>query len=126
MTAPMSSRTALIIGADGGLASATIQTLASWGWTVYGAVRDGDVAAKVDALGAAAIVMDVTPPASVQCAAEELGANSPSRLQALANATGVIVLGPMELIPADELLRQFEIHPVGPASVTRNVADAAV
>jgi len=35
------------------------------------------------------------------------------------NNAGVIVQGPLELVPADELRRQFEVNTLGPATVIR-------
>jgi NAD(P)-dependent dehydrogenase (short-subunit alcohol dehydrogenase family) len=62
--------------------------------------------------------MDVADPESVAAAAKRIAAEV-GGLHAVVNNAGVIVQGPLELVPADELRRQFEVNTLGPASVVR-------
>ena len=64
------------------------------------------------------VTLDVADPASVAAAAKQLGSEVDG-LHAVVNNAGVIVQGPLELVPADELRRQFEVNTLGPATVVR-------
>jgi NAD(P)-dependent dehydrogenase (short-subunit alcohol dehydrogenase family) len=63
--------------------------------------------------------LDVTDGASLQRAAEEISAAGDARLQGVINNAGIIVQGPLELVPEEELRRQFDVNVVGPALVAQ-------
>ena len=62
--------------------------------------------------------LDVADPSSVAAAAKRV-AGEVDGLWAVINNAGVIVQGPLELVPADEWRRQLEVNTLGPASVVR-------
>lgn len=107
----------LVTGATGGIGAATVRTLAGRGFTVYAGTRRPTGA--FDGIGGVrAVILDVADPASVAAAAKQLGGEVDG-LQAVVNNAGVIVQGPLELVPAGELRRQFEVNTLGPATVVR-------
>ena len=60
----------------------------------------------------------MTDPSGVENAAKVVGeATGGGGLRAVINNAGVIVQGPLELVPAGELRRQFEVNTLGPAHV---------
>jgi NAD(P)-dependent dehydrogenase (short-subunit alcohol dehydrogenase family) len=109
----------LVTGATGGIGAATIRALTSRGYEVYAGVR-GDAAALDGAAGVRVVKLDVTDPGSVAAAAKQISQEVGSRgLRAVVNNAGVIVQGPLELVPADELRRQFDVNTLGPVFVVQ-------
>ena len=113
------SRAVLVTGAAGGIGTAITQALARRGYRVYAGVHNDrlhlDVMPEVQA-----IPLDVTSAESVRAAAAEVTARQGSHgLRAVVNNAGVIVQGSLELVPADELQRQFAVNVFGPAEVTQ-------
>ena len=68
--------------------------------------------------GVRVIPMDVTNPMSVTRAAQRVGRETEG-LHAVINNAGVIVQGPLELVPPTELQRQFAVNTFGPVYVTQ-------
>ncbi|WP_214319761.1 SDR family NAD(P)-dependent oxidoreductase [Nonomuraea sediminis] len=104
----------LLTGASGGVGTATARELLARGYTVYAGVRDPARAPD----GTRPVVLEVTDPASVEAAAAEI-AETENALHAVINNAGVIVDGPLEEVPDEELRRQFAVNVFGPAAVTR-------
>ncbi|WP_214413895.1 SDR family NAD(P)-dependent oxidoreductase [Sphaerisporangium fuscum] len=102
-------RTVLVTGAAGGIGQAIVKALAAKDYVVLAGVRERTAALG----GARQIVMDVTDPESVADAAEQVDGG----LHAVINNAGVIVQGPLELVPPGELRRQFEVNTYGPTYV---------
>lgn len=104
-----------ITGATGGIGSAITDLLLSRGYTVYAGVHsDRDVG------GARAVPIDVTDPDSVAAAADRVAAEvGEAGLRAVINNAGIIVQGPLELVPPDLLRHQFAVNTFGPAFVTQ-------
>jgi NAD(P)-dependent dehydrogenase (short-subunit alcohol dehydrogenase family) len=92
--------------------------LAARGYTVFAGVRNpaGFQAPPGDVIP---VPLDVTDPASITAAADTVAARTGGTLSALVNNAGLIVQGPIELVPAEELHRQFEVNVYGPALVTQ-------
>jgi NAD(P)-dependent dehydrogenase (short-subunit alcohol dehydrogenase family) len=114
----MSERTVLITGAAGGIGRATALALADRGFRVYAAVR-GERQGRDFAQDIRVISLDVTDPDSVATAAGKIAAAEDGGLYALINNAGLIVQGPLELVPPAELHRQFAVNVYGPALVTQ-------
>ncbi len=113
---PTNTKTVLITGAAGGIGAATAHRLAQRGFTVYAGVRSS--APHLDAGGGIRTLrLDVTDADDIREAAALISAEAGS-LHALVNNAGVIVQGPLELVPVAELRRQFEVNVFGPAQVT--------
>lgn len=109
----------LVTGANGGIGAATVRALVERGTTVFATVRGGpSVLAGIN--GVVLVEMDVTDPGSVASAAKEVADSvGDGGLRAIVNNAGVIVQGPLELVPPVELRRQFEVNTFGPTFVTQ-------
>jgi len=115
-------RNVLITGASGGVGTALSKVLASKGWRVFAGVRsDGAAAALADlAPNVEPVDLDITDEASVAAAARKVAdAVGAAGLQGLVNNAGVIVQGPLELVPVHALRRQFEVNVIGQIAVTQ-------
>ncbi|MEU6374394.1 SDR family NAD(P)-dependent oxidoreductase [Streptomyces sp. NPDC046909] len=114
--------TALVTGASGGLGTETIKKLSNAGWRVIAAVRTPDALDQLP-IGLASVVpvvLDVTDPDSIHAAAATVApVLADHGLDALVNNAGVIVQGPLELVPPHALRRQFEINVLGQIAVTQ-------
>jgi NAD(P)-dependent dehydrogenase (short-subunit alcohol dehydrogenase family) len=120
--APKNARAVFITGAAGGIGTATTRALAQRGYRVYAGVR-GDTPHLSELSGVEQIRIDVTDPESVAAAAEEVGLLQDGQgLHAVINNAGIMIQGPLELVPAEDLRRQFAINVFGPAEVTRAFA----
>ena len=111
-------RAVLVTGAARGGGLSTCQALAERGFQVYAGVR-GEPGAAGEVPGVRVVRLDVTDGASVAAAVDAVRADGAEALYGLVNNAGVIVQGPLELVPDDELRRQFEVNVFGPARVTR-------
>jgi NAD(P)-dependent dehydrogenase (short-subunit alcohol dehydrogenase family) len=107
-------RAVLVTGSTGGIGTATVRLLRRRGFTVYAGARGR---AEFEP-GVRVLPLDVTDPESVAAAAERV-AGEVDGLWAVINNAGVIVQGPLELVPADEWRRQLEVNTLGPATVIR-------
>ncbi|SDI67852.1 SDR family NAD(P)-dependent oxidoreductase [Nonomuraea jiangxiensis] len=108
-------RSVLVTGAAGGIGSAVTLRLAELGFTVYAGVRS-ESPRLATRPGVRVVRMDVTDPVAVEAAAEEI-AKETDGLHAVINNAGTIVQGPLELVPPEELRRQFEVNVYGPVHV---------
>jgi NAD(P)-dependent dehydrogenase (short-subunit alcohol dehydrogenase family) len=128
--------TALVTGASTGIGQATTLRLAKAGWTVLAGVRSDEAGSRL--AGEAPdgrvrpLILDVTDAAQVAQAAERVqelageggGAPGSGRLDALVNNAGVGYGGPLELIHADHLRKQFEVNVLGQVAVTQALLPA--
>ncbi|WUJ73544.1 SDR family NAD(P)-dependent oxidoreductase [Kribbella soli] len=108
------ARAVLVTGSTGGIGTATVRLLQSRGFIVYAGAR-GPAGFEP---GVRVVPLDVADPSSVAAAAKRV-AGEVDGLWAVINNAGVIVQGPLELVPADEWRRQLEVNTLGPASVVR-------
>lgn len=107
-------RAVLVTGSTGGIGTATVELLRRKGFTVYAGARSrADFGPEVRV-----VPLDVADPESVAAAAKQIGGEVDG-LAAVINNAGVIVQGPLELVPAGEWRRQLEVNTLGPASVIR-------
>src|SRR5882757_710437 len=112
------SRAVLLTGAAGGVGVATTRALTEQGYRVFAGVRNVSrfPGATSDVIP---VQLDVTDPESISAAVQTVRARSGDALYAVINNAGVIVQGPMELVPAEELHRQFAVNVYGPALVAQ-------
>jgi len=97
--------------------------LARGGFTVFAGVRKERDADALRAEGSPRIVpvmLDVAKDATVAEAAREIAESvGSSGLAGLVNNAGIAVSGPIELIPLDDLRRQYEVNVFGQVAVTQ-------
>jgi len=127
---------ALITGASTGIGRATTLRLAKNGWTVLAGVRDPaageSLLAEAPSPGrVVALTLDVTDAEQIARAAQkvdeetgEAGQPGSGRLDALVNNAGIGIGGPLEIIPLDEVRRQFEVNVFGQIAVTQALLPA--
>ena len=115
-------RNVLITGASGGVGTALTRALDEAGWRVFAGVRSPDAAVAMEDLGGdvTAVQLDLTDDESIRRAAatvtSEVGGQG---LAGLVNNAGIIVQGPLELVPVHALRRQFEVNVIGQIAVTQ-------
>jgi NAD(P)-dependent dehydrogenase (short-subunit alcohol dehydrogenase family) len=100
----------LVTGAGRGIGRAIAERLSGSGWDVYAGVRSGGAPD-----GCTAVTLDITAPHDIAA----LDTALPQRLDAVVNNAGVVVGGPIEALPVEELRRQFEVNVVAQAAVTQ-------
>jgi NAD(P)-dependent dehydrogenase (short-subunit alcohol dehydrogenase family) len=113
-------RAVLVTGAARGGGLRTCKALAARGFRVYAGVR-GEPGEVASVPGVRTVHLDVTDAQSVAGAADALRAAGERELYGLVNNAGIIVQGPLELVPEAELRRQFEVNVFGPVRVTREL-----
>ncbi|MBL7488530.1 SDR family NAD(P)-dependent oxidoreductase [Frankia sp. AgB1.9] len=111
------ARNVFLTGAASGIGAATTRQLAAAGYRVFAGVHQ-DPGGLAEIAGVVPVPLDVTDPVSVAAAADQVArAVGEEGVQAVVNNAGVIVQGPLELVPPAELRRQFEVNTFGPAYV---------
>jgi NAD(P)-dependent dehydrogenase (short-subunit alcohol dehydrogenase family) len=114
--------TVLITGATGGIGSATARRLDGLGWRVFVAARSLEAGERLaqDGKAITPVELDVTDESSIARARGEVSEHLDGRgLSALINNAGLVVQGPLELVPSHALHRQFEVNVIGPVLVTQ-------
>ncbi len=111
----------LVTGATAGIGKALVARLLAEGRSVIAAVREPDrVAASVGSGHLKTLRLDLAEPATIAKAVEDVvQIATDDGLSALINMAGVIVEGPLEAIPPEELRHQFEINVIGPFALTQ-------
>jgi NAD(P)-dependent dehydrogenase (short-subunit alcohol dehydrogenase family) len=112
----MATGTVLVTGASTGIGEATALHLKELGFDAVGAVRKREDADRLGSHGLRTVRLDVSDPASIASARDEL-ADAP--LAGLVNNAGIAVAGPLEFLPLDQLRLQLEINLVGQVAVTQ-------
>src|SRR5829696_3954799 len=113
----------LVSGCSSGIGRACALALGWQGFSVFAGVR---TAAQAEAIARESIDnltpvnLDVTDERSIRAVAEEIAGHvGDSGLWGLVNNAGITVIGPLELVPIDELRRQLEVNVVGQVAVTQ-------
>jgi len=113
----------LITGTSTGIGAACALELDRRGFRVFAGLRQEADAQRLrgEASGRLVPVMlDVTEADSVRSAAETVGrAVGDAGLAGLVNNAGIVVPGPLELVPLDRLRRQLEVNVLGHLAVTQ-------
>lgn len=122
MAARASTRSVLITGASGGVGSAAVRRLDQLGWQVLAGVRELpaglELARRCER--AVPVALDICDEESVASARDEVTRVLEGRgLDALINNAGLVVQGPVELLPPGALRRQFEVNVIGQIAVTQ-------
>jgi NAD(P)-dependent dehydrogenase (short-subunit alcohol dehydrogenase family) len=115
----------LITGASTGIGQACAVELDRRKFQVFAGVRReeaGEWLRKNTSALLTPVLIDVTDAASISAAAAKIKEQVGLRgLAGLVNNAGIGVSGPLELIPIEELRRQFEVNVIGQVAVTQAV-----
>jgi NAD(P)-dependent dehydrogenase (short-subunit alcohol dehydrogenase family) len=127
---------ALITGASTGIGRASALRLAGRGWTVLAGVRDPAAGERLlaDAAPSASLIplaLELTDALQIAAAGEQVreqasrpGVSRGGGLDALINNAGIAVSGPLELVSAEDLRRQFDVNVLGQVAVTQALLPA--
>lgn len=113
--------TVLVTGASRGIGRETVIRLAAAGHDVFAGVRrmeDAEPLAHTPGGRVTPVILDVANADHLAALADAL----PSRLDAVVNNAGIVVGGPLEALPLDDLRHQLEVNLVGQIGVTQAVA----
>lgn len=114
--------TILVTGASRGIGKAAALYLDGLGFRVLAGVRSEEDAAALRREGSERmepVFLDVTDPESIAAAAETARRAAPGGLAGLVNNAGMVVAGPLELLPPEALRSQLHVNSVGPVAVTQ-------
>ncbi len=123
MDQSMSNRPAVVItGASTGIGAASAVELARRTFRVFAGVRkpcDGE-RLKAQSPHIVPLTLDVTDAGQIAAATETVErAVGDAGLAGLVNNAGIVVAGPLEILPLDQLRMQFEVNVVGQIAVTQ-------
>jgi NAD(P)-dependent dehydrogenase (short-subunit alcohol dehydrogenase family) len=113
----------VITGASTGIGAACALHLDAGGLRVFAGVRnqaDGDALLARSSSRLTPVRLDVTDQASIAAATAFLQARvGEAGLGGLVNNAGIALGGPLEMLPLNEIRRQFEVNVMGPVAVTQ-------
>lgn len=113
----------VVTGASTGIGRACALRLDRLGYQVFAGVRreaDGKALKKKARGSLMTVRMDVTDDAAISAAAETVEkAVGEEGLIGLVNNAGIVMPGPLEFLPLDDLRRQLEVNVIGQVAVTQ-------
>lgn len=107
------ARTALVTGCSSGIGRATADAFRDSGWEVYATARDTDDVADLADRGCHTAELDVTDGKEVEAVVETVFAEQ-GNLDCLVNNAGYGQFGPIEDVPMEKVIEQFEVNAFGP------------
>src|SRR5438552_10412261 len=114
------SRAVLITGCSTGIGRATAVRLAERGWPVYATARRLDTIRDLAGHGCKILALDVCDEASIRAAVDTVE-RAEGAVAVLVNNAGYGQEGAFELVPMDEVRRQFETNVFGLTRLTQLV-----
>ncbi|RKD95083.1 SDR family oxidoreductase [Halopiger aswanensis] len=114
------SETVLITGCSSGIGRVAAHAFLADGWTVYATARNVEALADLEAAGARTARLDVTADADVERVVDRI-LEEQGRLDCLINNAGFGQLGPVEDVPIEKVLEQYDVNTVGPQRLIRAV-----
>jgi NAD(P)-dependent dehydrogenase (short-subunit alcohol dehydrogenase family) len=117
-------KTILVTGAAGGIGRQCVARLQHLGFKVLAGVRTERDAREFSGAGTDVIpvVLDIADDASVRAAVLEIAMHLDSmELNGLVNSAGMIVEGPIDLIPMEQFRKQFDVNVLGLVSITKEL-----
>ena len=115
----MATGNIVITGASSGIGEACALRLDQLGFRVFAGVRnpaDGEALRKKASERLTPVLLDVTSEHSIARAVKTVGE---APLAGLVNNAGIVVAGPVELVPIAQWRKQFEINVIGQVAVTQ-------
>ncbi|MGO8746276.1 MAG: SDR family oxidoreductase [Thermoguttaceae bacterium] len=113
----------LVTGSSTGIGEACAIALDRRGYRVFAGVRSAADAQRLRSNASAGlepVLLDITDSAAIAAAATLLDKTlGEAGLAGLVNNAGIVVAGPLELLPIEEVRRQFEVNVVGHVAVTQ-------
>jgi len=113
----------LITGTSSGIGAACALAFDEEGFRVFAGVRkeaDGRRLRERASERLVPLMIDVTEPASIRAAVEQVGASvGDSGLAGLVNNAAIVVPGPLELVPTGQFRRLLEVNVLGTHAVTQ-------
>jgi NAD(P)-dependent dehydrogenase (short-subunit alcohol dehydrogenase family) len=113
----------VITGASTGLGAASALELDRRGFRVFAGVRSAADAQRLQAQASPSLTplwLDVTDPESIGNAADSVAAAvGDAGLAGLVNNAGIVIAGPLELLPLAQFRNQLEVNVVGLVAVTQ-------
>jgi NAD(P)-dependent dehydrogenase (short-subunit alcohol dehydrogenase family) len=117
------SAAVLVTGASTGIGRAVAIEMDRRAWRVFAGVRreqDGRRLRDESSGQLVPVTLDVTDRQSIHAAADAIGGRLGARgLAGLVNNAGIVVPGPIELVPLEDFRRQLEVNVVGQMAVTQ-------
>jgi len=108
----------LVTGASRGIGLAITRHMSERGWDVHATARSADDLRDLGRLPRVhPIQLDITDRAAVS----RLGEQLPAALDGVVNNAGIIVQGPVEATPIDDLSRQLDVNVTAQIAVTQAV-----
>jgi NAD(P)-dependent dehydrogenase (short-subunit alcohol dehydrogenase family) len=118
-----SPRSVLITGASTGIGAECALDLDRQGLRVFAGVRkpaDGARLRQAASERLTPILLDVTDAEQIRAATATVGAAvGAAGLDGLVNNAGIVIVGPLEIVPLDELRRQLEVSVIGLVAVVQ-------
>lgn len=114
-------RHVLVTGCSSGIGRATAGVLRARGWQVYPTARRLEDLERLRQDGFQPVKLDVSDPASVAEAVEDVLELSEGRLGAVVNNAGVAQFGAVEDLTRDAVRRQFEVNTFGPLDLANRL-----
>lgn len=118
------TRSILITGSASGIGWETTKLLAAQGWRVFATCRRAEDLARLEEIGAEALLLDYAAPDSIAAAADAVLERTDGRLGALLNNGAFATPGALEDLPTDALREIFEVNVFGWHELTRRVLPA--
>lgn len=117
----MSTKTILITGCSSGIGAATVDVAASHGHTVLASAPHADLLTEIPDSAAAKYVIDVCDESTISEAVETIKRDY-GTIDILINNAGYCQAGPVELVSAEKVERQFKVNVFGPLAMIRHTA----
>jgi NAD(P)-dependent dehydrogenase (short-subunit alcohol dehydrogenase family) len=114
----------LVTGASSGIGEACALHLDKLGFQVFAGVRQKAAGLSLQSRASdrlTPVMLDVTDAESIAAAVEMIQAATGGVLHGLVNNAGIVIAGPLEYIPVEEVRRQLEVNVVGQVAVTQAV-----
>lgn len=107
------AETALVTGSSSGIGRATAEGFRDAGWEVYATARDPTELEDLEDRGCHTAELDVTDPETIEAAVDRIF-DEQGALDCLVNNAGYGQFGPVEDVPMEKVVQQFEVNTFGP------------